>query len=82
MGALLAVKTLGLSVPGDISIIGYDDIDAAQYLDPPLTTVVQAKYELGRRAMEMVLDLLEEVDVRDVLLRPTLAVRQSCARAG
>ncbi|MBN1640210.1 MAG: LacI family DNA-binding transcriptional regulator [Anaerolineae bacterium] len=80
MGALRAVKSLGLSVPGDISIIGYDDIDAARYLDPPLTTVVQAKYELGRRAIEMALDLLDEADVDDVLLRPTLALRESCAR--
>jgi DNA-binding LacI/PurR family transcriptional regulator len=79
MGALQEIKRNGFAVPGDVSIIGYDDIAAAAYLDPPLTTVTQAKYTLGHRAMEMTLDLIREQEtVHDVLLRPELTVRSSC----
>jgi DNA-binding LacI/PurR family transcriptional regulator len=79
MGALHCAKSRGYAVPDDLSIVGYDDISAAAYLDPPLTTVVQAKYEMGRHAMGMVLELLAKRDVRDVLLRPGLVLRASCA---
>ncbi|MBL7198939.1 MAG: substrate-binding domain-containing protein [Anaerolineae bacterium] len=79
MGALHEVKRNGFAVPRDVSIIGYDDIAAAAYLDPPLTTVAQAKYTLGHRAMEMTLDLIRgQETAHDVLLRPELTVRSSC----
>ena len=79
MGALRGAKSRGYAVPEDLSVVGYDDISAAAYLDPPLTTVAQAKYEMGRHAMGMALDLLARRDVRDVLLRPGLVLRASCA---
>lgn len=80
MGALRALKSMGLLVPQDISLVGYDDIAAAFYLDPPLTTVGQAKYELGQRAMDMALALISGQEVHDVLIKPELVVRKSCAR--
>ncbi|HUT18720.1 MAG TPA: LacI family DNA-binding transcriptional regulator [Anaerolineae bacterium] len=79
MGALRGAKSRGYAIPDDLSIVGYDDIPAAAYLDPPLTTVAQAKYEMGRHAMGMALELLAKRDVRDVLLRPGLVLRASCA---
>ena len=80
MGALHAIKTNGLRVPDDVSVLGYDDIAAAPYLDPPLTTIAQTKYALGQVAMQMTLDLiLDQEDVHDVLLEPRLVVRASCA---
>lgn len=78
MGALRALKARGLRVPQDMSVAGYDDIAAASYLDPPLTTVAQAKYELGQQAFEMVLALIRGEQVQDVLLKPELVVRSSC----
>ena len=72
---------LGFAVPGDVSLVGYDDIAAAFYLDPPLTTVAQAKYELGQRAMDMALALIAGQEVQDVLLKPELVIRSSCAEA-
>jgi DNA-binding LacI/PurR family transcriptional regulator len=81
MGALRAIKSLGLNVPQDISLVGYDDIAAAFYLDPPLTTVAQAKYELGQRAMDMALALIAGEEIQDVLLSPELVIRSSCAQA-
>jgi DNA-binding LacI/PurR family transcriptional regulator len=79
MGALRAAKENGLHVPRDLSILGYDDIAAARYLAPPLTTVAQAKYTLGQKATEMTLGLIGgEEDVQDILLQPQLIVRSSC----
>jgi DNA-binding LacI/PurR family transcriptional regulator len=78
MGALRAIKSLGLSVPENVSLVGYDDIASALYLDPPLTTVAQAKYELGQRAMDMALALIAGQEVQDALLKPELVIRSSC----
>ncbi|MBN1583454.1 MAG: LacI family DNA-binding transcriptional regulator [Anaerolineae bacterium] len=80
MGVLRAIKSLGLAVPQDISLVGYDDIAAALYLDPPLTTIAQAKYELGQKAMDMALALIAGQEVQNVLLKPELVVRSSCAK--
>ena len=83
MGVLRAVKAAGLRVPEDISILGCDDIASASYLDPPLTTIAQAKYTLGQMAMLMTVDLIQgKEDVRDVLLEPQLVIRASCAEPG
>jgi DNA-binding LacI/PurR family transcriptional regulator len=79
MGGLRAAKEAGLRVPGDLSILGYDDIAAAPYLDPPLTTVAQKKYALGQQATEMALALIQgRQDVQDALLQPQLVIRSSC----
>jgi DNA-binding LacI/PurR family transcriptional regulator len=82
MGTLREIKSLGMAVPRDVSLVGYDDIAASGYLDPPLTTVAQAKYELGQKAMDMVLALIAGRDVEDVLLKPELVIRSSCTDAG
>lgn len=79
MGCLRAAKDAGLRVPHDLSILGYDDIAAAPYLDPPLTTVAQSKYGLGQRATEMALALIQgQPNVHDILLQPRLVIRSSC----
>ena len=86
VGALRAVKVSGLRVPGDLSIIGYDDIPFAAFVDPPLTTVAQAKHTLGQRAMSLTLNLLSgheeppgQDETSDVVLTPFLVERASCA---
>jgi DNA-binding LacI/PurR family transcriptional regulator len=58
-GALTAAASLGLSVPGDLSIIGFDDTPAATWSTPPLTTIRQDLIEKGRRAGELALRLLD-----------------------
>jgi DNA-binding LacI/PurR family transcriptional regulator len=57
MGVLQAARELGLQVPGDLSVAGYDDIEVAEYLG--LTTVRQLLYESGRRGVDLLLDILE-----------------------
>ena len=51
IGALHAIKSAGLTVPGDISLVGFDDIRYAEVLDPPLTTIGQPAEEIGERVM-------------------------------
>ena len=83
LGLLSALHRAGRQVPEDLSVIGYDDVAMAAYLVPPLTTIAQPTYALGRRAMEMALALIEgDENVRDVVLTPTLVKRESCARVG
>lgn len=81
IGAIQEVKRLGLRVPQDLSIVGFDDIQFAQYCDPPLTTIAQPRYEIGRQAMLMILEVLRGKDVRagSRLLETRLVVRNSVA---
>lgn len=59
LGAIRAAQDLGLRVPEDVSIVGFDDTPAAQWADPPLTTVRQDLVEKGRMAAELALSLLD-----------------------
>jgi DNA-binding LacI/PurR family transcriptional regulator len=83
IGLLRAARQAGLSVPRDLSIVGFDDIPFASYVQPPLTTIAQPMAELGRQAMQMVLALMPEADgrgrVSNVLVEGRLVVRESSA---
>ncbi|MDW3171261.1 substrate-binding domain-containing protein, partial [Vibrio sp. Y184] len=81
IGAIQEAKRLGLRVPQDLSVVGFDDINFAQYCDPPLTTISQPRYEIGRQAMLMMLELLKGHDVHSGsrLLETKLVVRGSAA---
>lgn len=83
IGLLQAAFQAGVSVPGEISIVGFDDIDIAAFTIPPLTTVRQSGFELGQAAANLLLDMIEQERessaVDDIVLKPTLVVRQSTA---
>lgn len=81
IGATQKAKQMGFRVPQDISIMGFDDIEFSQYCDPPLTTISQPRYEIGRQSMLMLLELLKGNDVRSGsrLLESSLVVRESTA---
>lgn len=59
IGLLAAAAELGLRVPDELSVVGFDDIPAARYLTPPLTTVEQDFAELGRRTIAALIDEIE-----------------------
>ncbi len=82
IGAVLALKSHGRRVPHDVSVVGFDDIRFARYCDPPLTTIEQPKGELGREAMNMLIEILsgEDVPARKRVLSTQLVVRGSTAR--
>lgn len=78
LGAMRAAYDAGRRVPQDFSIVGFDDIALAPYFEPPLTTVAQAKLEMGEKAVQMVLDLLAgEQIVEKSVLPSQLIVRES-----
>jgi LacI family transcriptional regulator len=81
---MMAAKDSGLSVPGDISVMGYDDIELARYVTPALTTVRQDTASLGIRAAEV---LLASVDrkgngMEAIVLPVEVIERESCAPPG
>jgi LacI family transcriptional regulator len=84
IGVLRALRQAGRRVPDDISVVGLDDIAAASWTAPSLTTVAQRKADMGRLAVESIIDALEETDgvlVPSVLRLPaTLRARESTAR--
>ena len=59
IGALDAARELGMSVPGDVALVGFDDIEAAALVSPSLTTVANPAYETGRSAGELLLSRLQ-----------------------
>lgn len=78
LGAIEALKEKGLSVPEDISVVGYDDIPIASYCSPKLTTVWQDKYGLGYQAAQMMIDMLEGREVmHKIVLNSSLVIRES-----
>ena len=81
-GAILAITKAGLSVPDDVAVVGYDDLPMAQYICPPLTTIHQPVYRMGREAAAILIDLIEEKEPDGGVVHrhlPTgLVVRESC----
>ncbi len=80
VGAIRALRAAGRSVPGDVSVVGYDDLQTARLSDPMLTTVHQPVAELGRQMAAMVLALLARQTPAPVLLAPHLVERDSVRR--
>lgn len=76
-GLLAGCHRRGLSVPENLSIIGFDDIDMAAYTVPPLTTIRQPRFELGQRAMHMMLALLDGQKPENQIIHAELVVRQT-----
>lgn len=72
LGALLSIKSLGLKIPDDIAVIGFDDSDWAQILEPPLTTISQPVYDLGTTAAEMLIKNIENDNSKKEKLIVTL----------
>jgi LacI family transcriptional regulator len=81
MGAIRAIRAEGKEVPGDIAVVGFDDIPLSAFFNPPLTTVRQPIARMGALACRLLLQEIrgEEILERKVILRPELVVRASTA---
>lgn len=81
-GALRAARELGRSVPGDFSVVGFDNITMSNYTDPPLTTISAAKEYMGKMAVDRILELIEnkELPPKRQEVPVELIVRQSTAK--
>ncbi len=63
IGAMRALRDLGLRIPHDVSVVGFDDIDLAPHVDPPLTTVHQPIRRKGEEAVQLLLSVVQRRDV-------------------
>jgi len=83
LGALRALFEAGRRVPDDVSVVGFDDIPEAQFMIPPLTTVQQDFGEIGRRSLQLLLEIAGgERPENQVLLSPQLQIRDSSGPVG
>jgi DNA-binding LacI/PurR family transcriptional regulator len=81
LGAMREFRKAGLSIPQDISVVGFDDISFAALSEPPLTTVCSPRAEIGRRVVETLVNMIEHAEQKGTELRiPThLITRDSTA---
>lgn len=81
IGAISAIAAAGLACPGDVSVIGFDDLPLARYFQPGLTTIAQPKAMIGARAVELLVQILRDTPspLRQITLDHTLVVRNSTA---
>lgn len=81
LGCLRAFALAGLDCPGDLSLVGFNDMPFVDRVNPPLTTVGLPHYDVGTHAGELVLDRIEDggAPVNELLLPPNLVVRASTA---
>jgi LacI family transcriptional regulator len=82
VGAIRAIQDMGLSIPGDVSVIGIDDIQIAAFMSPRLTTIRQPLQSMGAVAAETLLRRIggEKIS-KETLIQPELVIRESTARA-
>jgi LacI family transcriptional regulator, repressor for deo operon, udp, cdd, tsx, nupC, and nupG len=83
LGAIRAVRRAGLTVPGDVSVVGYDDSAWLNCTDPPLTTVRQPIQSMGGAAVSLLVNQMETVLAHpdELLFEPELVVRGSTGPA-
>jgi DNA-binding LacI/PurR family transcriptional regulator len=83
LGAIRAVRRAGLSVPGDVSVVGFDDSGWLNCTDPPLTTVRQPIESMGKAAVALLVNQMESVSMphEELLFEPELVVRGSTGPA-
>jgi len=84
IGSITAFQEAGLRVPDDVSVVGFDDIQGAVYVNPPLTTVKQPLQKMGEIAARTLLDRIEgrAKYIPEIAIEPELVVRRSTASPG
>lgn len=83
LGAISFAFSQGIPVPEDLSVIGYDNTEIAEMSIPPLTTVQQPIYEMGRRASKLILEMIETGEPAESIIMPHKVVeRQSVKKMG
>ncbi len=82
VGALAAAREMGVRVPEDISLAGFDDIELSSYCNPPLTTVRVPAYEIGQIAFRILLDMInhKSSQIQQYCIDTSLIIRESCRK--
>ena len=79
IAALRVASDMGLKIPEDLSIVGFDDVPYAQYTKPPMTTVSQKSYIAGQESAKILMGLIQGMPVKNTRLDCELEIRGSCA---
>ena len=87
LAVLRIARSLHISIPKDLSLIGFDDLEVSAQLDPPLTTIAQPAFEMGRKAGELIINNIKDQFQMEVapsrveqhILPTRLVIRQSCS---
>jgi LacI family transcriptional regulator len=83
LGALQAARELGVSVPGDLSLVGFDNTNLTMHVNPPLTTVARPYQKMGATAVELLIELADSAPnkrrIRQIDLPTELVIRDSTA---
>jgi LacI family transcriptional regulator len=84
IGAMHGLRELGLRVPDDVALVGFDDFEWADYFEPRLTVIAQPCQEIGREAASLLIERITKPDGerRTIRLKPRLVVRTSCGCQG
>jgi DNA-binding LacI/PurR family transcriptional regulator len=80
IGGLKGCRLRNVTVPDDVSIAGYDDIELAKYVTPSLTTIQQPREKMGQLATQLILSLLQGESGHSYKLPPILVKRESTGR--
>jgi len=80
IGAMRALREAGRRIPDDMALVGYDDIPAAAYCHPPLTTIRQPMQQVGEVATRLLIELVDDptVERKEVLMKTELVRRETC----
>ncbi len=86
IGAHSALRQLGYHMPSDVALMGFSDLAISSLLDPPLSTMVQPTFEMGRQSAELLLDMIESkkppILFETRVLKPELMIRKSSQKGG
>jgi LacI family transcriptional regulator len=80
IGVIKAIFEVGMRIPQDIAVVGYDDIESSEYLFPSLTTIRQPTYQIGETAAHILVDKLEAegvIEIKEIVLKPELVIRET-----
>ena len=82
IGAMDKIKQMGMKVPEDIAIIGFDNLRISGYVEPKLTTVAKPMYRMGLVAARLLMDTIEEdrpdAEPQEIMIQSKLKIRKSC----
>lgn len=78
IGAINALREMNISVPGDVKIVGFDDIQISKYIDPPLTTIKQPISKMGEEAVKMLISIIKKEEIKkNRILNTKIVIRKS-----
>lgn len=78
IGVMRALADAGMQIPHDVSVIGFDGIDIGNYLNPRLTTIQQPLEKMAFASVDLIIDMVEGKDARDLFFPTNLLIRESC----